>query len=68
MKAILLVRVSSDSQEFEEQKRSLNQYAQKFDYTENDLIIVENEESAMKQSLFYLFKFFLGNLCNWFKF
>ncbi len=48
MKAILLVRVSSDSQEFEEQKRSLNQYAQQFGYKENDLILVENEESAMK--------------------
>jgi DNA invertase Pin-like site-specific DNA recombinase len=48
MKAILLVRVSSDSQEFEEQKRSLYQYAEKVGYTENDLILVENEESAMK--------------------
>lgn len=48
MKAILLVRVSSDSQEFEEQKLSLIQYAIKFDYKEEDLIMVENEESAMK--------------------
>lgn len=48
MKAILLVRVSSNSQEFEEQKRGLVQYAQKLGYTENEIIIVENEESAMK--------------------
>lgn len=48
MKAILLVRVSSNTQEFEEQKRGLYQYAQTFGYTDNDLIPVENEESAMK--------------------
>ncbi len=51
MKAILLVRVSSDSQEFEEQKRGLIQYAQKFGYTANELVIVENEESAMKLNI-----------------
>ncbi len=48
MKAILLVRVSSNSQEFEEQKRGLVQYAENFGYTEKEIIIVENEESAMK--------------------
>lgn len=48
MKAILLVRVSSNSQEFEEQKRGLVQDAQKLGYTEDRIIIVENEESAMK--------------------
>ncbi len=48
MKAILIVRVSSVTQEFEEQKLGLIQYAQEYGYTENELIIVENEESAMK--------------------
>lgn len=48
MKAILLVRVSSNSQEFEEQKRGLVQFAQNIGYAESQLIIVENEESAMK--------------------
>jgi len=51
MKAILLVRVSSDSQEFEEQKHSLIQYSNQFGYKEKDLIIIENEESAIKLNI-----------------
>lgn len=48
MKAILLIRVSSDSQEFEEQKNGLIQYAQNFGYTNSELVLVEHEESALK--------------------
>ncbi len=52
MKAILLVRVSSDSQEFEEQKCSLTEYAKQFGYKNKaDRIIIENEESAIKLNI-----------------
>lgn len=52
MKAILLVRVSSDSQEFEEQKSSLIEYAKQFGYKNKaDRIIIDNEESAIKLNI-----------------
>ena len=48
MKAILMVRVSSDAQEVEEQKLGLIKYSLQFGYKKKDLIIVENEESVLK--------------------
>lgn len=51
MKAILLVRVSTDSQEFEEQKLGLIEHAKKCGYNKKDLIYVENEESAIKLNI-----------------
>ncbi len=51
MKAILLVRVSSNSQEFEEQKHGIIDYAKQFGYKDKDLIIIENEESAIKLNI-----------------
>ncbi|WP_163323561.1 recombinase family protein [Draconibacterium mangrovi] len=51
MKAILLVRVSSDTQEYEEQKNDLIKTAIDKQYSEQDLIIVEHEESAIKLTI-----------------
>lgn len=47
MKAILLVRVSTDDQELEEQKNNLTAYAISQGYNEEDLITIENKESAI---------------------
>nr|WP_319512631.1 hypothetical protein [uncultured Draconibacterium sp.] len=51
MKAILLVRVSSDTQEYEEQKNDLITAAIEKNYKEQDLIKVEHEESAIKLTI-----------------
>lgn len=48
MKAILLVRISSVSQQLDEQTNSLINYAQSKGYTEDNLIIIEDVESAIK--------------------
>lgn len=50
MKAILLVRISSISQRLDEQTNNLINYAQSKGYTEDNLIIIENKESALKLS------------------
>ena len=47
-KAILLVRVSTLSQTYEQQTKDLVSVAVKDGYSEKDLIIIENKESAIK--------------------
>ena len=51
MKAILLVRISTDKQEYEEQKNDLIAYSIDKNYKEHDLIIVDHEESAIKLTI-----------------
>jgi len=48
MKAILLVRVSTQLQELEEQTLSLKKFAIESGYKDKDLIIIEEKESAIK--------------------
>lgn len=48
MKAILLVRISSDSQQLDEQTNNLINYAQSKGYTEDNLITIEDIESGIK--------------------
>lgn len=50
MKAILLVRVSSISQQLDEQTNSLISYALTKGYSKDDLIIIEDKESAISLS------------------
>lgn len=50
MKAILLVRVSTEQQELDEQTLSLKRYALTKGYKENDLYLIEDKESAIKLS------------------
>ena len=47
MKAILLVRVSSTSQQLDEQTQSLIKFANEKGYSQNNLIIIEDIESAI---------------------
>ena len=47
-KAILLVRVSTENQSFEQQTKELINVALKDGYDKSDLIIIENKESAIK--------------------
>ena len=47
-KAIILVRVSTENQSFEQQTKELISVAIKDGYKESDLIIIENKESAIK--------------------
>ena len=47
-KAIILVRVSTENQSFEQQTKELISIAIKDGYKESDLIIIENKESAIK--------------------
>ena len=49
-KAILLIRVSSAGQSYEQQTKELKEFAVKDGYNENDLIIIETKESARKLS------------------
>lgn len=49
-KAILLVRVSSLAQSIDEQTKQLLNYALSKGYSENNLIIIEDKESAIKLS------------------
>ena len=49
-KAILLIRVSSAGQSYEQQTKDLKEFAVKDGYDENDLIIIETKESARKLS------------------
>lgn len=48
-KAIILVRVSTESQSFEQQTKDLVAVAIRDGYDEKDLIIIENKESATKK-------------------
>lgn len=50
MKAILLVRVSTEQQELDEQTLSLKNYAITKGYKESDLYLIEDKESAIKLS------------------
>jgi DNA invertase Pin-like site-specific DNA recombinase len=47
MKGILLVRVSSTSQQLDEQTQSLIKFANEKGYSQNNLIIIEDIESAI---------------------
>ena len=49
-KAILLIRVSTETQEYESQKRELIAFAKGFGYRQNELTIIEHKESATKLS------------------
>ena len=49
-KAILLIRVSSSGQTYEQQTKELKEFAVKDGYDENNLIIIETKESARKLS------------------
>ena len=49
-KAILLVRVSTLTQTYEQQTKELKEYAVKDGYNEKDLIVIEAKESARKLS------------------
>ncbi|QGY42179.1 hypothetical protein GM418_00465 [Maribellus comscasis] len=49
VKAILLIRKSADTQELEEQKLQLTQYAtSNFQFQQKNLVIIEHAESAGK--------------------
>lgn len=50
MKAILLARISSDSQELDEQTNNLISFAKSEGYSDSDLIIIQDEESAINLS------------------
>lgn len=47
-KAILLIRVSTESQSYEQQTKDLSEFAVNDGYDEKDLIIIEAKESARK--------------------
>lgn len=49
-KVILLIRVSSERQEYEAQTNELVQFANSFGYKDNDLILIQDKESAIKLS------------------
>ena len=50
MKAILLVRVSTESQSLDEQTLNLINYSKNKGYKKENLIIIEDKESAIKLS------------------
>ena len=47
-KAILLIRVSTESQSYEQQTKDLSEFAVNDGYDEKDLIVIEAKESARK--------------------
>ena len=47
-KAIILVRVSTENQSYEQQTKELMEVAIKDGYSKDDLIVIENKESAIK--------------------
>lgn len=49
-KAILLIRVSSERQDYEAQTDELVQFAKSFGYADKDLILIQDKESAIKLS------------------
>lgn len=50
MKCILLVRVSTESQSFEEQEKELYELAAKYGYSNSDIIAIAEKESGIKLS------------------
>ncbi|MDR2950701.1 MAG: recombinase family protein [Prevotella sp.] len=49
-KVILLIRVSTDRQEYEAQTTELVQFVKSFGYGDNDIILIQDKESAIKLS------------------
>lgn len=49
-KALLLIRVSSERQDYEAQTDELIQFVKSFGYTDDDLILIQDKESAIKLS------------------